>query len=514
MSGANFSKHSVEKRLLILSLMVLLCAVALMGQVASKVKTEEQDEEFYRFVDLFAEVYKDVQGKYVREIDSQKLFEGVLNGMFLTLDPHSQYMGPDALMELEKDTEGQFSGIGIHITLKNKILTVVAPIPGSPAAKMGLQPWDRIIEIEGKSTEGISLIEAVKKLTGPPGTTVTITIYRAAEPKPLYFTLTRETIKIRSIYSKIFDDVVGYIRIAKFSEQTARDLERTILEQVEKGVKGLIIDVRFNTGGLLQQAIEVADLFVPEGDVIVSTRGRIPSQNREYLANRDPITHLPMVLLINQFSASASEIVAGAIKDHRLGILVGPKGEKTFGKGSVQTIEELNHSLSKDERGNYRRSAIRLTTAEYYTPNGDKIHDVGIEPDWEVELPEGHELALSRHGLLGEPDVREPERKEKNELEEATPEGEVEKPHGESQNVDTITTPSVEEPRPEEKPPEFYLPEQLPRPEGISPQFYLEKPPEKEDETKEEEFVDIQLEEAIKIIKAHIAMGSLGVISE
>ena len=169
MSGANFSKHPIEKRLLILSLLVLLCAVALMGQVASKVKTEEQDEEFYRFVDLFAEVYKDIQGKYVREIDSEKLFEGVLNGMFHTLDPHSQYMGPDALMELEKDTEGQFSGIGIHITLKNKVLTVVAPIPGSPAAKLGLQPWDRIIEIEGKSTEDITLIEAVKKLTGPPG---------------------------------------------------------------------------------------------------------------------------------------------------------------------------------------------------------------------------------------------------------------------------------------------------------------------------------------------------------
>lgn len=513
MSGANFSKHPIEKRLLILSLLVLLCAVALMGQVASKVKTEEQDEEFYRFVDLFAEVYKDIQSKYVREIDSEKLFEGVLNGMFHTLDPHSQYMGPDALMELEKDTEGQFSGIGIHITLRNKILTVVAPIPGSPAAQLGLQPWDRIIEIEGKSTEDITLIEAVKKLTGPPGTTVTITVYRTAEPKPLHFTLTRETIKIRSIYSKIFDDVIGYIRIAKFSEQTARDLEHAILEQVEKGVKGLIIDIRFNTGGLLQQAIEVADLFVPEGEVIVSTRGRIKSQTREYRADRDPITHLPMVVLINQFSASASEIVAGAIKDHRLGILVGPKGERTFGKGSVQTIEELHHSLSKDEHGNYRRSAIRLTTAEYYTPNGDKIHDIGIKADWEVELPEGHELALSRHGLFGEPDVREPEPMDKTlleqlkqalpqavekRLEEGPPEGVEYEPQGESQNVDTVTTPSVEEPGHEETPTEFYLPEQW----------------EKEDETKEEEFVDVQLEEAIKIIKAHIAMGLLGAASK
>lgn len=505
MSGANRPKHSIEKRLLILSLMVLLCAIALMGEVASKVKTEEQDEEFYRFVDLFAEVYQDIQGKYVRKVDSENLFEGVLNGMFLTLDPHSQYMGPDALMELEKDTEGQFSGIGINITLKNKILTVVAPIPGSPAAQMGLQPWDRIIEIEGKSTEGITLIEAVKKLTGPPGTTVTITVYREGEPKPLHFTLTRETIKIRSIYSKIYDDDVGYVRIAKFSERTAKDLEQAILEQIEKGVKGLIIDVRFNTGGLLQQAIEVSDLFVTKGEVIVSTRGRIPSQNREYRATRDPITHLPMIVLVNQFSASASEIFAGAIKDHHLGMLVGPKGEKTFGKGSVQTIEELHHSLSKDEQGNYRRSAIRLTTAEYYTPSGEKIQDVGIKPDWEVELPEGHELALSRHGLLGEPDVREPEQKEKNETEEALPESEeeVQKPQEELHNVDTETTPSVEELKPgetpeQETPAKFYLPEQQ----------------EKEDKTKGEGFVDIQLEEAIKIIKAHIALETLKMTSD
>jgi carboxyl-terminal processing protease len=492
MSGRNFSKHPVEKRLLVLSLMVLLCAVALMGQVASKVKSEEQDEEFYQFVDLFSEVYKDIQDKYYKEVDSQKLFEGVLNGMFLELDPHSQYMGPDELMELEKDTEGQFSGVGIQITLKNKVLTVVAPIPGSPAAKMGLQPWDRIIEIEGKSTEGITLIEAVKKLTGPPGTTVTITVYREGEAKPLHFTLTRETIKIRSIYSEIFDNDIGYIRIAKFSERTAKDLEEAIMRQLDKGVKGLIIDVRFNTGGLLQQAIEVADLFVAKGEVIVSTRGRLKSQNREYMAERKPIVHLPMVVLINQFSASASEIFAGAIKDHHLGILVGPKGEKTFGKGSVQTIEELHHSLSKDEQGNYRRSAIRLTTAEYFTPNGNEIQDVGIKPDWEVELPEGHELMLSRHGLLGEPDVREPENRETKQPEETPQEGVEYKPQGEVENPDTVTTPSLEEPAPEETPSEFYLP----------------KSTEKE-ETKEEKFVDIQLEEAIKIIKAYITMETL-----
>lgn len=401
-------KRPADNKLFYMSAVLIFSSLFLMGQFSKTVRKVD-DEQFWEFTAMFAEVYNEVKERYVEPVDSKKLFEGALQGMFLTLDPHSQYMDPDSYSQLEKDTEGSFSGIGIHITLKDGILTVIAPIPGSPSAKAGIQPWDRIIEINGKKTEGITLIEAVKKLTGPTGTTVDITIYREGESDMLHFTLPRQNVKIESIYGEMLEDhpEIGYARITKFSDNTARDLRKYLEEFKQKGAKGLIIDLRYNTGGLLSEAVNVSNLFLPRNKLIVSTKGRLGDQNKELRAPSDPVTDLPLMILINKGSASASEILAGAVKDHNRGIIVGLKGQRSFGKGSVQTIEDLSHSFEKDENGNYRPAAIRLTTAKYYTPSGISIDKIGITPDIAVEMPKDGELNVLKHGLLGDPDTTE-----------------------------------------------------------------------------------------------------------
>jgi len=406
MSQKSTGRHS-DTKLFYFSAVLILSSLFLMGQYSRTVKKAD-DDQFWEFTSMFAEIYKEVKDRYVEPVDSKKLFEGALQGMFLTLDSHSQYMDPDSYSQLEKDTEGAFSGIGIHITLKDGVLTVIAPIPGSPSAKAGIKPWDRIIEIEGKRTEGITLIDAVKKLTGPEGTTVNITIYREGETDLLHFNLTRKNVKVESIYFKMLEDApIGYARITKFSDNTARDLRRAIDHFKENNAKGIIVDLRGNTGGLLKEAVEVSNLFLPRGKLVVSTKGRIKNQNQELRAENDQATDLPLMVLINRGSASASEILAGAIKDHNRGMVVGIKNQRSFGKGSVQTIEELNHSFERDENGNYRSAAIRLTTAKYYTPSGISIDKIGVTPDIAVELPKGHEVDLAKHGLFGDPATEE-----------------------------------------------------------------------------------------------------------
>lgn len=395
-----------ERKIFLVAVILILSSFVLMGQFSNTVKKAD-DDQFWEFTAMFSEVYKEMKDRYVDDVDSKKLFEGALQGMFLTLDPHSQYMDPDIYSQLEKDTEGAFSGIGIHITLKDGVLTVIAPIPGSPAAKVGVRPWDRIVEIEGKKTEGITLIEAVKKLTGPSGTTVNIKIYREGEPELLPFTLVRKNIKVDSVYYKMLDDKIGYIRLTKFSDNAARDMRKALENFKEKGAKGVIVDLRFNTGGLLKEAVEVSNLFIGRGKVIVSTKGRIKNQNQDYRAEDDAVSDLPLVVLVNKASASASEIFAGAVKDHHRGIIVAPKGQRTFGKGSVQTIEELAHSFEKDNNGNYRPAAIRLTTAKYYTPSGVTIDKTGLTPDIWVEIPKGGEVDLLKHGMYGDPPTDE-----------------------------------------------------------------------------------------------------------
>ncbi len=401
-------KRPANNKLFFMSAVLIFSSLFLMGQFSKTVRKAD-DSQFWEFTAMFAEIYSEIKERYVEPVDSKKLFEGALQGMFLTLDPHSQYMDPDSYSQLEKDTEGSFSGIGIHITLKDGILTVIAPIPGSPSAKAGVQPWDRIIEINGNKTEGITLIDAVKKLTGPTGTTVDVTIYREGESEPLEFTLPRQNVKIESVYGKMLEDFpdIGYARITKFSDNTGRDLRKHLEDFKQKGAKGLIMDLRYNTGGLLSEAVNVSNLFLPRGKLIVSTKGRLADQNKELRGSNDPVTDLPLIILINKGSASASEIFAGAVKDHGRGIIVGMKGQRSFGKGSVQTIEDLSHSFEKDENENYRPAAIRLTTAKYYTPSGISIDKIGITPDIAIEMPKDGELNLLKNGLIGDPDTSE-----------------------------------------------------------------------------------------------------------
>jgi carboxyl-terminal processing protease len=399
-------RQTPEARVFYLAVLLIASSIFLMGVYSRTVKKAD-DDQYAAFTEMFGEIYKNIKDRYVEPVDSKRLFEGALQGMFLTLDPHSQYMDPDNYTQLEKDTEGAFSGVGLHITVKDGVLTVIAPMPGSPAAKAGVQAWDRIIEINGKETRGINVLDAVKKLTGPSGTTVDITVYREGESDPLHFTLVRKSIKVDSVYYRMVDKEIGYARISKFSDNTARDLRKALEEFKEKGAKGLIVDLRFDTGGLLKEAVDVSNLFIGRGKTIVSTKGRLKNQTQEYKADKDPVTDLPLLVLINRTSASASEIVAGAVKDLGRGVIVGIKGQRSFGKGSVQTIEELEHSFEKDENGNVRPAAIRLTTAKYYTPNGTSIDKVGITPDIAVELPKGNEAAIYRQGLHGEPSTDE-----------------------------------------------------------------------------------------------------------
>lgn len=392
--------QSAEKKVFWLAVMLIVSSFFLMGQFTHAVKKAD-DDQFWEFSAMFNEIYKEVRDRYVEPVDQKKLFEGALQGMFLTLDQHSQYMDPDSYAQLEKDTEGGFSGVGLQIALRGDVLTVITPIPGSPAAKAGVHPWDRIVEIDEKKTYGISLTDAVKKLTGPSGTTVKITVYREGTPGFLHFTLVRQNIKVESVHSQLFGDV-GYIRVTKFSDNTTRDLRRVLEEFKKQNVKGLIVDLRFNTGGLLKEAVEMSNLFVGRGKVIVSTKGRLKNQNQEFRADSDPVTDLPLLVLINRSSASASEIFAGAMKDLGRGTILGIKGQRSFGKGSVQTIEELTHSFEKDANGNIKPAAIRLTTAKYYTPSGVSIDKVGVTPDIAVEMPKDAEIELMKHGQIGD----------------------------------------------------------------------------------------------------------------
>ncbi len=392
-----------DRLFFVASLGLLMLSVFMVGMQDRRIHAATEDEEFYRFVDVAAEVYSEIKTKFVDDVESRYVLEGALSGMFGALDEHSQYMTPDMLKSLERDTSGEFSGIGIHLTKRQGLLTVIAPIPGSPAAKAGMLPWDRIIEIEGETTEAMDISDAVKRLTGPSGTQVSFKVYRAGESAPLDFTIIRASVEVKSVHARMLDDKIAYIRLTRFSENTSRDVRKFLLEFKGEGMEGLILDMRLNTGGLLNEAIEVSNFFVNKGEVIVSTKGRLRNQNKEYTAKNDPIiTNLPIFVLVNESSASASEIVAGALQDLGLAVIIGPSGKNTYGKGSVQTIGQLNSTMSDDENGNELHSALRLTTARYYTPAGRTIHHVGITPDISVPLTEKHEIELIRHGLYGD----------------------------------------------------------------------------------------------------------------
>ena len=356
---------------------VLLLAVAVaqpgsFGAKAAPAAESADNEEIYKELELFEHALAIVRSDYVEEPQARDLIYGALKGMLATLDPYSQFLDPDSYNELKVDTEGEFGGLGIEITIRDDLLTVISPIDDTPAYTAGLQPGDRIVKIDGQLTRGITLLEAVKKLRGKPGTQVTLTIFREGEIELKEVALERAIITIESVReAKLLQEHIAYIRVSDFREKTTDDLELAIKRLKEQQMDSLILDLRNNPGGLLDVAVTVSELFLTRHQLIVSTKGRLRSQTQEMHARADGLlTDLPLVVLINEGSASASEIVAGAIQDHRRGIVM---GTKSHGKASVQTIFPLKDG-----------SALRLTTSKYFTPNGRSIHGQGILPDVEV----------------------------------------------------------------------------------------------------------------------------------
>lgn len=359
-----------------------LLVVALVGVFAGVVMAKRLpfDSDAYEQLKVFTEVLSYVEANYVEEIDPQKAIQGAIRGMLRTLDPHSSFMPPDVYREMQVETEGRFGGLGIEITIRNDVLTVVSPIDGTPAFRAGVQSGDQIVKVDGESTKDMSLVEAVKKLRGPEGSAVTISLFREGFTEPKDFTLTRAVIQIKSVrWTKVRDDV-GYIKLRSFHKTSTEELEHALQDLEEQRIGGLVLDLRNNPGGLLEQAIAVADLFLEGGQLIVYTQGRLASQNMKgFSKNEGTHPNYPMVILINGGSASASEIVAGALKDLSRATVV---GTQSFGKGSVQTIIPLSDG-----------SGLRLTTAKYYTPKGTEIHGKGITPDVIVEQPQDEEHA-------------------------------------------------------------------------------------------------------------------------
>jgi carboxyl-terminal processing protease len=325
-------------------------------------------QETYKNLEIFSNVLSIVQQSYVDDIDTKETLEGAIKGMLTSLDPHSSYLKPDDFKELQVETKGSFSGIGIEITIKDNTLTVVSPIEDTPAFKAGIQAGDRIIKIEDDSTKDMSVFEAVKKLRGPKGSEVTISIHREGWTDLQEFTIARDVIPIHSVRSNILEQSYGYIRITNFQRNTSKDLKNSIDELLEEGMlKGLVLDLRNNPGGLLDASVKVVDIFLDEG-IIVSTKGRLKDQNLEFSAHGGSQHYdFPIVILINSGSASASEIVAGALQDHKRALIL---GTQSFGKGSVQTIIPMADG-----------AGLRLTTARYYTPSGTSIQATGITPD-------------------------------------------------------------------------------------------------------------------------------------
>ncbi len=360
----------------ILAAALLLGAGAWQGIAQSAKRAPNEEEELYKQLELFEHALSIVRADYVEEPESKKLIYGALKGMLATLDPYSQFLDPDDYNELKVDTEGEFGGLGIEITIKDDLLTVISPIDDTPAYRAGLKPGDRIVKIDGELTRGITLTDAVKKLRGKPKTTVHLTILREHENTLKDVALERDIIRIDSVReAKILQDHIGYVRLSDFRENTAKDLGAALKALQGQGMDSIILDLRNNPGGLLDVSVSVAQLFLDRHQLIVSTKGRLRSQNQELRADIDgPVNALPMVVLINEGSASASEIVAGAMQDHHRGIIL---GTKSHGKASVQTIFPLKDG-----------SALRLTTSKYFTPSGRSIHGQGIPPDVVVPFEE------------------------------------------------------------------------------------------------------------------------------
>ena len=352
---------------------VVILAIVAIATFAKAGGEKNKKDELYHQVELFSDALTIIQSEYVDETKPKDLIYGALKGMLDSLDPHSQFLDADTYNELKIDTEGKFGGIGVEIAVKDGLITVVTPIEDTPAWKAGVKAGDRIVRVEKELTRDMSLSDVVKKMRGRPGTELNITVLREKEERLIDFKLIRDVIRVKDIKeAKILDEGVGYIRLIEFRENTAENIEGVLGNLKKQGMKSLILDLRNNPGGLLEEAIKVTEKFTEEGKPIVSTKGRIASQNVTYVSKyKNPILDLPIVVLVNEGSASGSEIVAGALQDYHRAIIL---GVKTFGKGSVQSVIPLGDG-----------TAIRLTTSKYFTPLGRTIHGEGIQPDIIVE---------------------------------------------------------------------------------------------------------------------------------
>lgn len=369
-------------------LLLVGCAALVLGGSAAAVSSQTPRNETFRMLELFGDVVGIVEQAYVVPVDNKKLIEAALAGMMTALDPHSNYLPPSNYDELRERTEGQYSGVGLTISADGGMVKVISPMDDSPAAKAGVQAGDVISSIEGQNAAGLTVSQVSEKLRGEVGTSVKVTFLRDGED-PLEVVLTREVIKVQSVTGRVEGDF-GYLRVSTFNENTGRELNEAIAKiKAEKpGVKGYVLDLRNNGGGLLNAAIDVSDAFLERGE-IVSQRGRKPEQIQRYSAKPGDITGgLPLVVLVNYGSASASEIVAGALKDHQRATVV---GLTSFGKGSVQTVIPLRQGQD---------GALSITTARYYTPSGASIQKIGIEPDLEVARSEAEARIVSRSSFI------------------------------------------------------------------------------------------------------------------
>lgn len=350
-----------------------IIAIAMAVSMGSDLKKSWADDKRYQEIQLFAKILNMVQAYYVDPVDIKKLIHGGINGMLNELDPHTGYLLPEYFKDLESETSGEFMGLGIEITLRKEVLTVISPIEDTPAFLAGIKPGDRIVEIDSAPTKGMTLIEAAQKMKGKINTTVRLLIERDEAEKPIEVKIKRQKVRMRSIKYTDLENGYGYFRITNFSKNAANDLESLLKkhEKVSGGVKGIIIDLRHNPGGLLDQAVRVSDMFLEKG-IIVSTIGRDESPKQvEHAHKEHSRIDFPIVVLVNEYSASASEIMAGALQDHRRALIV---GKRTFGKGSVQAVQSLGDG-----------SGLKLTVARYFTPSGRSIQAEGIHPDVIVE---------------------------------------------------------------------------------------------------------------------------------
>jgi carboxyl-terminal processing protease len=330
------------------------------------------ESDIYKKIDLFGEVLEKINEEYVDEINQSESMDSAINGLLQSLDPYSAYLSPDNFQEMQTETSGEFGGLGIEVSMEAGVVKVISPIDDTPASRAGLKAGDYIVKINNIQVQGKSLTEAVELMRGPVGSDIELTVRRRGERKALTFNLTREIIEIQSVKSDLLDKNIGYLRLTSFNENSSQQIKKRITDfDKEKNLKGYILDLRNNPGGLLSQAIKITDFFLDNGE-IVSTKGRKSSENRRWFAKEGDLTDgKPIIVLINYGSASASEIVAGALKDHKRAIIL---GDRSYGKGSVQSIIPLRND-----------GAIRLTIAKYYLPSGTSISEVGVTPDIQVD---------------------------------------------------------------------------------------------------------------------------------